>query len=409
MDTLHSRSSRGSAHRLAPLLLLALAGAARAQWGVSGTDIFSTNAGEVGIGTSIPVYKLSVISSGQARAVYALNPTATGATFGGYFRANSDGGTGIHGVAASLSGETYGVWGLCSSPDGIGVYGRALTLSGLGTGVMGESTRGAGVQGDSDDGPGVIGYSVNASGVRGSSGSGIGVSGYSNLTGVEGRGLGPESSGVVGIGGLHIQLASSLPTSGVRGRLESFGVRGYAVLGETPYATTGNWAVYALGRLGASGTKSFQIDHPADPANKYLLHYCAEGPEPLNIYRGSVDLDATGAAWVHLPDYFELINRDPGYTLTPIGAAAPLLHVAEEVQGNRFRIAGGMPGQKVSWRIEAARHDPWVRAHGAPVVQDKPEGQRGTYLHPELYGQPREAAETYTPPAPRPPASGAKR
>ena len=36
--------------------------------------------------------------------------------------------------------------------------------------------------------------------------------------------------------------------------------------------------------MAGSGVKAFRIDHPLDPENKYLLHYCAEGPEPLNVY-----------------------------------------------------------------------------------------------------------------------------
>jgi hypothetical protein len=50
------------------------------------------------------------------------------------------------------------------------------------------------------------------------------------------------------------------------------------------------------------------------------------------------------------PDYFEALNRDPSYHLTAIGAPMPNLHVAVEIQGNRFKIAGGVPGKKVSWK-----------------------------------------------------------
>jgi len=49
---------------------------------------------------------------------------------------------------------------------------------------------------------------------------------------------------------------------------------------------------------------SFTIDHPVDPYNKILNHYFIEGPEMLNLYRGSVILDANGRAEVKLPDYF---------------------------------------------------------------------------------------------------------
>jgi hypothetical protein len=68
----------------------------------------------------------------------------------------------------------------------------------------------------------------------------------------------------------------------------------------------------------ATGTKSFQIDHPLNPENYYLNHFCTEGPEPYNVYRGNVVTDEKGYATIQLPDYFESINRDPTYHLTVI-------------------------------------------------------------------------------------------
>ncbi len=120
--------------------------------------------------------------------------------------------------------------------------------------------------------------------------------------------------------------------------------------------------------------------------------FCAESPEPLNFYGGNVVLDERGEAWVELPAYFEAINREHRYQLMPIGAPAPFLHVAQGVHDNRFLIAGGVPGIKVSWRVESVRNDLHVRVHGAPAVLDKPDSARGKYLHPELFGQPEESA-----------------
>jgi hypothetical protein len=108
-------------------------------------------------------------------------------------------------------------------------------------------------------------------------------------------------------------------------------------------------------------------------------------------------LDARGEAWVQLPDYFEAINRDPRYTLTPIGAPMPNLHVAVEIQNNRFQIAGGVPGRKVSWEVKAVRNDRWVQEYGYQTEQPKPAEYRGKYLHPELYGQPKELGIHYHP------------
>ena len=90
----------------------------------------------------------------------------------------------------------------------------------------------------------------------------------------------------------------------------------------------------------------------------------------------------------------------------------PVLHVAEEIDeaalsaGARaepgeaapvcsFRIAGGAPGTKVSWRVEALRNDLWVQKRGAPVEVEKQDLEKGTYQHPELYGQPPEVGMNY--------------
>ena len=73
-----------------------------------------------------------------------------------------------------------------------------------------------------------------------------------------------------------------------------------------------------------------------------------------------------------------------------IGAAAPRLHIAEEITANRFKIAGGRPGMKVSWQVTGIRHDAYAEAHRISVEEEKPPQERGTYMHPELFGQPEE-------------------
>jgi hypothetical protein len=182
-------------------------------------------------------------------------------------------------------------------------------------------------------------------------------------------------------------------------------VSGIGVLGSA--TATSGYGVYSGGRFAATGTKSFQIDHLLSPETHYLNHFCTECPEPMNAYSGVVTLDARGEAWVQLPDYFEAINRDPRYTLTPIGAAMPNLHVAVEIQGNRFKIAGGVPGKKVSWEVKAIRNDLWVQRYGFQTEQEKEDAIKGKYLHPELYGQPKERGIHYRPePEPVPSENG---
>lgn len=134
---------------------------------------------------------------------------------------------------------------------------------------------------------------------------------------------------------------------------------------------------------------SFQIDHPLDPENKYLYHSLVESPDMMNIYNGNMVLDEQGEAWVELPEWFEALNRDFRYQLTSLGASMPNLYIAEEIQDNRFKIAGGKPGMKVSWQVTGIRQDPYARAHPIVIEKEKPAQEQGYYLHPEEWGQPK--------------------
>jgi hypothetical protein len=146
---------------------------------------------------------------------------------------------------------------------------------------------------------------------------------------------------------------------------------------------TGN--VNITGTL-TKGGGAFEIDHPLDPANKYLRHSFVESPDMMNVYNGNAVLDASGEAWVTLPEWFEALNRDFRYQLTPIGAPGRDLHVAVEVTGNRFKIAGGRPGGKVSWQVTGIRQDAWANLHRIQVEEDKRGDEAGRYLHPDAHG-----------------------
>lgn len=154
------------------------------------------------------------------------------------------------------------------------------------------------------------------------------------------------------------------------------------VYGEAP-TTEGNYGVYCDGNMYTTGTQNsasslLTIDHPQDPEHKWLSHAHIGAPEPLNIYRGTVTLDASGAATVSLPGYFAALNGDVSYQLTAIGAAAPSLHVAQEVRGNQFRVAGGVAGQKVSWQVTGVRQDAYAAAHPLRVETRKNDDDQGT-------------------------------
>ena len=165
-------------------------------------------------------------------------------------------------------------------------------------------------------------------------------------------------------------------------------VDGYAL------SADGQAEITANPRVGGTVSKaggSFKIDHPKDPANKYLYHSFVESPDMMNVYNGVVTTDADGKAAIELPDWFETLNRDFRYQLTPIGGGAPELHISKEVDNNRFSIADARPNQKISWQITGIRQDAWANHHRIPVEETKPKAERGTYLHPEELGQPTSA------------------
>ena len=105
--------------------------------------------------------------------------------------------------------------------------------------------------------------------------------------------------------------------------------------------------------------------------NRTLSHSFVESPDQKNVYDGIATLDGNGEAWVELPPYFEAINRGVRYQLAPLGGRARNLHVAAELSGNRFQIAGGTPGLKVSWQVTGVRHDPYAEARGVLIERGK--------------------------------------
>jgi len=421
--------------------------------GVYGLAIASTGptcgvSGEAASSAGRGVYGLASAGSGQTFGVAGVSNSTSGAgvsglatsisgtTYGGRFVANSFEGTGVMGLAnfTGFGIAAYGVVGQSNAATGRGVYGLSTATTDLSYGVYGQSA--------SDIGSGVYGRNVAATGAatggrfESTSTSGRGVRGYATATSgvaiggefqtfsVSGRGIwardnggGGTSYGVFGQSGSQSGVgvygwnAGGQSGVGVHGFASSLVGTIYGVYGEASTLSAG-YGVFASGDTGASGTKAFRIDHPDDPENTYLLHYSAESAEVINFYRGTVLLDEAGEAVVELPAYFGKINMNPSYTLTAVGAPMPLLHVAEEIDEAAlnagaaagpgepaplcsFRIAGGAAGAKASWRVEAVRNDLWVRANGAPVRADKQGRERGTYQHPELYGQPAERGMNY--------------
>lgn len=329
--------------------------------------------------------------------LFGQSNSATG--FGGFIRNINASGTGllvsgnntaltylVTGSAAVFAAPTWGTLHFISQPSslagGSAVWGnnrKTIITSFLG---------GAGVTGiDSALGSGVIGASYNggAEGVvgLGFSADGSGVYAQANNGSVQYGLWGVATTGGGGTGNNSIAVVGNNTTSGTNA---------IGVLGQELAAPNGatRFAVFANGDMAASGTKPFVIDHPADPANKFLKHFAMESPEVLNMYRGNVTLDQNGEAVVQLPSYFSSINNNNfSYHLTPIGGFANV-YVKEEVSNNQFAIAGGSPGMKVSWMLMTERNDPYLQQYpeNRMVEVYKTGDASGKYLQPALFGQP---------------------
>jgi len=135
--------------------------------------------------------------------------------------------------------------------------------------------------------------------------------------------------------GINVSGGNSIITRAV-GKPNRVGIRSF-VDDSTDWAGDFNGNVNINGTL-TSTVKDFKIDHPLDPANKYLSHSFVESPEMLNVYSGNVTTDGHGDAHVTLPEYFEALNEDFRYQLTVMGQFAQAI-VGQEIKNNAFTIA----------------------------------------------------------------------
>jgi hypothetical protein len=171
--------------------------------------------------------------------------------------------------------------------------------------------------------------------------------------------------------------------TGIGGAGTHYGVFGFANGGAT------NWAGYFNGNVHVAGTLSkaagtFKIDHPLDPANKYLSHSFVESPDMMNVYTGTITTNASGDAIAQLPAYFQKLNINYTYQLTVIGQFAQAI-ISEEINNNRFAIKTDKPNVKVSWLVTGIRNDPYAQEHRVVPEEEKKREERGKYLYPEGY------------------------
>ena len=380
-------------------------------------------------GNSTGTGTVAVTGSGNDGGVLGYSAAGSGNGYGVKGQTESTSGVGVYGISLATMGTTYGVYGSDASISGFGVYGagpyvgvygdeggNSVEGEGIGhAGVWGDTggTTGSytGVLGTADDNP--AGYFANAAVYP----TIFAKNDDPNFGGEVFLGYVPVVSAYAIIGDpgcntgfIALQLGQSNGMSGCSNYTLTGGNNGHtyinAVTGaavhirinsvEQMAVTSGN--VDVLGTL-SKGGGSFKIDHPLDPANKYLYHSFVESPDMMNIYNGNVTTDASGEAAVELPEWFETLNRDFRYQLTVIGQFAQAI-VAGKVANHRFVINTDKPNVEVSWQVTGIRQDAFANAHRIPVEAEKAPADRGHYLYPDLVGALETARIGYMAPAP---------
>jgi hypothetical protein len=335
-------------------------------------------------GTSMSLPFLGSIASPEG-AVFTIVNTAgagvdvLGGVTGGVGQA-AIGTLGGGGSGATTGGPGFfGTGGTGSSQGGDGIDAFGGGVSGAAEGVGGYGVFATGGAGGPAQLGGVAIYAYGGWGDRGADGidvwEGDAISScytncYAGAGGTFTGGSGPTSGdGIAAFAGGN--GASGIYAQGSGG----------ATGGQNAGEFSGDVVVY--GNLSKAGG-FFKIDHPLDPANKYLYHSFVESPDMMNVYNGNVTTDGSGRAIVTLPDWFQALNSDFRYQLTTIGQPAHAW-VASKVNQNAFAIRTDKPNVEVSWQVTGIRQDAWANAHRIPVEVEKDKADQGRYLHPELF------------------------
>jgi hypothetical protein len=390
------------------------------------SKIYQANGGFVGINTNTPLLQLDVNGNSIFRGSFQMAPqgvaTASagqpshsfqwqGSVYNSGTHAAQNEAFGFRTVPVAATNNTsaptttldlfYGPGGGTLADTGLSISntglitfapGQRLNASTLNISANGTNVRGAGADyglfvstGDSigtysvatgATGTGVYAYAASEGGI------GVHTTGYEY--GVLSYSVGDNSTS----GYFSAPLSETSAGTGIY-------TEGYTGIYAKTYATNSYAGVFdgnvdVIGNLSKSGG-SFKIDDPIDPAGKYLSHSFVESPDMKNVYDGVVTTDASGFATVTMPAWFEALNRDFRYQLTAMGQFSQAI-IARKIANGQFTIQTDKPNVEVSWQITGIRQDAWANAHRIPVEQEKTAGEKGRYLHPELFGHKGDAA-----------------
>lgn len=305
---------------------------------------------------------------GSAVVVGAKGGTGAGPHTGGTPGVGGAAGSGVGTVTYSGGDGVIGVVNISSGGGGgaAGPNGNGVTASTVGTGTSGPGVGGAG-----GAGYGGAGGGLNEDGGSGTEWDTVGSGGGAGTRSTEATG---RTGGTYGGGGGGYYSTGNNGSGGPGGQ----GVIVITYFPSGSFGLTIGSNVRFLSNLTvrgsvAKGAGTFVIDHPQAPATKLLYHSFVESPDVKNIYDGIAVLDSNGEATVHLPDYFEALNKDFRYQYFPLEEPMPNLHLGSVFSNGEFTLAGGTPGGRVSWQITGIRHDPYIQRH--PITVEVEKGQ----------------------------------
>lgn len=315
-----------------------------------------------------------ITNSISSTALYGNN------TYGEACVGTTRGGSGVGAVVGRNDSSGYGVRGF-NTMDGIGVLGQAGISGGKGTAGRFENVNGANT---------ALTFAVASNGLGQAAKFQVTNPGNTEdvitvVTNGSGDGVAVTTGGSNGVK----SLSTSINGTGIQGEA-STGPAAYGIWGRS---TTG-YAGYFSGNVHVTGTLSkaagtFKIDHPLDPANKYLIHSFVESPDMMNIYNGNITTDANGIAVVQLPGYFSAENIDFKYQLTIVDADDfAQVRVAKKINNNQFTIKTDRPNVEVSWTVTGVRNDAYAKKHRVIPEVEKEKENKGKYLNPEENGKP---------------------
>jgi hypothetical protein len=374
----------------------------------SGGDITSVNAGtgltggatsgDATLAVAVPLNLTQAASSGSALTASITDGASTS-------QVQSITQAGIApGLSVTLNNASNGARGIDVDQNGVGPGVFADSVGGTAVRGITHAISAAGVIGDNDRGEAVVGRTQNGvasndatccSGIGAVVGRADGPGGYGT------RGFVTDING--GIGALGQAGVSAGTGTGVRGENLNAGNPGNGVEGATNGSGNGvvgttsgagnaglfNGHVQINGGLDVTGVKNFKIDDPRDPANRSLSQTAIESDQLAVIYSGNVTTGSNGSATVKLPAYATSLAADWRYQLTSIGSFTQAIVGRKVDVAGTFVVRTRKPGTEVSWTVIGKRIDAFARKNPIVAVQAKKGKDRGRYLNPGAYGQPK--------------------